>query len=103
MKNVIKIFVNTTKDYEIWNIDESFTNHVRQIIEDKRNGMISQEEEYSRIYEILKHYGKCIVKNIDFGIKVKSDDEEDKKDDPVYICKEHDEIITKIIDRHQKT
>jgi len=99
MKDVIRIFVKTTKDYEIWDIDTSFTNDIRQIIGDRHDGMISQEEEYSKIYKILKRYGKCIVKNIDFGIKVESDEE--KKDYP--ICKEHDEIITRIIDRYQKT
>jgi len=94
MKNVIRIFVNTPKDYEIWDIDESFTNDIRFLIEDRRDGMISQEEEHSKIYEILKRHGKCIAKDIDFGIKVEIDKE--KNDQP--ICKEHDEIITKLID-----
>ena len=101
MKDVIRIFVKTTKDYEIWDIDESFTNDIRQLIEDRRDGKISQEEEHSKIYEILKLYGKCIIKDIDFGIKVESDEEENKQH--ICICKEHDEIITRIIDRYQKT
>ena len=29
---VIRIFVNTTKDYQIWDIDESFTNDIKQLI-----------------------------------------------------------------------
>ena len=93
---VIRIFVNTTKDYQIWDIDESFTNDIKQLIEDRRDGIISQEEEYSQIYEILKQHGKCIVQNIDFGIKVEPDEEENKQH--ICICKEHDDIITRIID-----
>lgn len=99
MKNVIRIFVNTVKDYEIWDIDKSFTNDLRQIIGDRRDGMISQEEEYKKIYKILKRHGKCIAKDIDFGIKVEADEE--KNDYPK--CKEHEEIIIKIIDTYQKT
>jgi len=100
MNKVIRIFVNTTKDYQIWDLDESFTNDVKQIMLDRRDGIISQEEEHSQIYEILKLHGECIVKDIDFGIRATA---EEKNKQHICISKENDDIVSKIIDKHKKT